>query len=308
MKILGFGVALLSVVALTGHAHAADKLVVGAVPAMANTVLYVAKDEKIFEKNGLDVEIVHSAGSAVVPGIVSGSMQLSIPAVPVLLQAIDNGLDLKIVSGLNVTSTSQLDFGVVVGNNSNITSAKDYVGKTVATPNINGFTDLLFREWLKVHNVDPSKVTSVEVPFPQMGDVLRQGTVQAAQTLQPFMARMLVNNVGKLGPNYLEGLPDRLPVVFVAATNEWAKKNSDIIDRFTTSLKEALVVVEKDKDRAKATSNKYLKLPDDAKDQVPVPVYELTVNTDRLVYWINLMKSLSLVRTDMSPSKLIFQK
>lgn len=309
MKLLNAAAAILLAVMAAPDAQAADKIVLGANAAMANTVLYVAQEDKIFEKNGLDVEIVHVAGSSkLLPAAVSGSMQIIVPSVPNLLQAIDGGLDLKILSGLNATSAVQLDFGVVVGNDTGITDAKGFAGKTLGVSNFNGFTDLLFKKWLEANDVDPNGVTFVEVPFPQMGDVLKQGTVDGVVTLQPFLARMLANKIGKLGPNFLQGLPDRLPVVAMTATADWAAANPDIINRFVLSLEEANAAVLKDKERAKGIAIKHLKLPDDVRDQVPVPVYEIEVTPERLGYWIDTMKSLDLLRTEISSSALILKR
>ena len=50
--------------------------------------------------------------------------------------------------------------------------------------------------WLAEQNVDPSHVTFVEVPFPQMPDLLKAGQIDVAVTVDPFYHRILEQKIG----------------------------------------------------------------------------------------------------------------
>jgi NitT/TauT family transport system substrate-binding protein len=286
-------------------AMADDKIVVASVPAMANVALYVAREDGIFKKHGLDVELLDAAGSAIIPGLLAGSIQIGLPTVPVSLQAADNEIEIKFIAGANVTSREQLDFGVIAGKASGILEPKDYSGKRVGVSNLHGFTDLLFNEWLKANDTDPKSVTYVEVPFPQMGDVLRQGTVDAVVALQPFLSRIVANDIGSLGPNLMLSLPDAMPVAAYIAENSWIAENGDTIIRFSAAMAEASAEVAKDPQRAKAVANTYLNLPAEALDQFPVPVLQPVLDPAKIQEWLEILRANDLVRSDIKAADLI---
>ena len=78
------------IMGLTGvsTAHAATKIVFlyTAVPSYIGS--FVAKDEGLFEKYGLDVELIMAATCSIIPAaMVAGSAQVGAPTPTVLLQA-----------------------------------------------------------------------------------------------------------------------------------------------------------------------------------------------------------------------------
>src|SRR5271167_2547648 len=60
----------------------------------------VARDEGIFAKHGLDVDMtLIGINTNIPPAIVSDSIQIGGPTEPVFLQAVDGGLDLVAIAG-----------------------------------------------------------------------------------------------------------------------------------------------------------------------------------------------------------------
>jgi NitT/TauT family transport system substrate-binding protein len=97
----------------------------------------------------------------------------------VFLQAVDGGLDHVVVAGGGVTSKSITGFGLVARAGSGIKTAQDCVGKKIGVPGLGAFLHVTFRAWLKSQGVDYKKVNFVEASFPQHGDLLRGGSVDA---------------------------------------------------------------------------------------------------------------------------------
>src|SRR5450755_4610649 len=63
----------------------------------------VARDEGIFAKHGLDVDMtLIGINTNIPPAIVSDSIQIGGPTEPVFLQAVDGGLDLVAIAGASV--------------------------------------------------------------------------------------------------------------------------------------------------------------------------------------------------------------
>src|SRR5262245_39490537 len=97
--ILLLGVYLLAPSFLSAQARPLRKVQVG-VPAisMGNIIIYFAKDAKIYEKYGLDVEPVAVAGSGIASkALISGSVQISPIATPTVMTAVLAGSDMVIL-------------------------------------------------------------------------------------------------------------------------------------------------------------------------------------------------------------------
>src|ERR1044072_9768653 len=99
--VLGIGLgAVLVTVNVFAQARGLRKVQVG-VPAisMGNIIIYFAKEAKIFEKYGLDVEPVAVAGSGIASkALISGSVLISPIATPTVMTAVLAGSDMVILA------------------------------------------------------------------------------------------------------------------------------------------------------------------------------------------------------------------
>ena len=84
-----------------------------------------------------------------------------------------------------------------------IKTAKDFEGKRVATAGLNAFLHVLFRKWMMENGGDYKKVIFTETPFAQQIDVLRSGQVDGILAVQPFLARALETNIGRVVAYYI---------------------------------------------------------------------------------------------------------
>src|SRR5208282_2618713 len=93
----------------------------------------VARDEGIFAKHGLDVEMtLIGINTNIPPAIVSDSIQIGGPTSPVFLQALSGGLDLVAVEGASTMDpVSNEAIAAVARNGVTLHEAKDFVGKKV---------------------------------------------------------------------------------------------------------------------------------------------------------------------------------
>jgi NitT/TauT family transport system substrate-binding protein len=306
MKRALFAFSIAASVMLSGFASAAEKLTVGITPAISNAPLYVAKARGIFEKHGLDVEFVEGNGPVLMSGVVSGAVDLSTPTMTTLLQALDSGLDLSILAGFNIITKAQQDQAIVLRKGVEIAKASDFEGKTVGISTVGATMHVMFVAWLTKNGVDPTKVRFVEIPFPQMGDVLKQGTVDAVATIQPFTHRITAADVGTMGPNFTSELPEGLPLIGFVATNTWLADRADTVKRFRAALQEATDAVLADKEAAKADANTFLKMPPEVMQQINVPGFAVDMKPELVQAWIDMMKPMGLLQTDIDPTKIMY--
>lgn len=284
------------------------KIVLGYTAVTDFASAFVAAEQGYFSKRKLDVELKFIPLNSTIPAALqSDSLQIGGPTPSVFLQAVDGGLDLVVVAGAGVTSQSITGFGVVARAGSNIKTPQDFVGKKVGVPGLGAFLQVTFRAWLKANGVDYRRVNFVEAPFPQHGDLLRGGTVDAVVTADPFMARITDSGVGYVASFYSTFLPEGNPTIVYAATRAWAKANPGAVKGFREAIVEGANFIKDPKNDAavRAAIGKFIKLPPEvlAKAQIspPGPI----VTEKQLAYWVGLMKDQDMLKGNPDLATLI---
>lgn len=253
---------------------------------------YIAKDQGFFEKRDLDVELILAPqGGAIIEGLVSGSAEIGTPTPTVFLQALDSGLDQVAIAATNAFPEKSKS-GVLARTEESIHSANDLIGKKVGVPGINGLLDVVFRQWLAKQGIDTRKVTYVEASFPQMSDMLRNGTVDAVVAVDPFYARIIDQKTGYLVDNYTSVLPDGTIASVYSATGKWAAEHADAVKSFQGALADA-AAFSKDAAHAAAVQEsiaRYTKLPVAVVAALPIPNLVAQIKPSDLDFWIGVMK------------------
>lgn len=114
---------------LSASALAADTLKIGMPAKMfLNLVEFVAQEKGIYEKHGLDVELVHIADSSIpVRSLIAGDLDLSQAGMSETLAAVDKGAGLKTIGGVH----TGLHYAFYVNAKSDIEDVTDLAGKKV---------------------------------------------------------------------------------------------------------------------------------------------------------------------------------
>jgi len=272
--------------------------------------VFVAAEEGLFKKRNLDVELKFIPLNSTIPAAVQAdSLQIGGPTPSVFLQSVDSGLDHVVLAGGGVTSKAMTGFALVARAGSGIKSAQDCVGKKIGVPGLGAFLHVTFRGWLKSQGVDYRKVNFVEAAFPQHGDLLRGGTLDAVVSADPFMSRITDSGVGYVASYYSTFLPEGQPTIIYTARRDWAQKNAGAALAFQQAVQEAAAFMSKpaNNDKVRAAIGKYIKLPPEvlAKAQIspPAPV----VTEKQLAYWLGLMKEQEMLKGSLQPASLIFK-
>ena len=168
----------LALLAAAHPATAQTKLKMTYTAVTGFTAGYVAEQQGFFQKHGVDVDFVQTNISGNIPAVIeSGSSELGGPTLPSLLQANDAGLDLVVFAGGAVYPLS--GDVLIARKGAGIQKVTDLKGKTVGVPGIGALLHIMLRRDLKANGVDPNSVKFVELGFPQAGDALRSGQIDA---------------------------------------------------------------------------------------------------------------------------------
>jgi len=159
------------------------KIQVG-VPAvsMGNIIIFFTKEAKLFEKHGLDADVVVVNGSGIASrALVAGSVAISPIATPAVISAVLAGSDMVILAH---TMPGVIQSLMV---RSDIKRTEDLKGKTIGVTTFGSLSDFLVRYLARIKGLNPDK----DFALLQIGTdsdrliALRQGKIPAATLGHP---------------------------------------------------------------------------------------------------------------------------
>jgi NitT/TauT family transport system substrate-binding protein len=287
-------------------AETISPIIIGYTASTDSLGLFVAAEQGFFKKHNLDAKLQLIALNSVLPSALqSDSVQIAGPSVSVVLQAVENGLDLVAISGGASTSQDATNYAVVSSVASGIKSPEDMAGKKVGVPGLGATLHILGREWLQSHGVDYRKVKFIEVPFTQMNDVLKAGTVDAVISADPITTRMLSSGTGHLVSYFLSEVPAGLPTSLYAMTRTYAESHRDVVREFRAALSDAASFAAAHPDDTRQAVGKYIKFPADILAKTYLPKIVVPLSKERIAWWIEVMTKQEMIRTPPSPEKLL---
>lgn len=225
--------------------------------AYANPPFWIAKDLGLFEKYGLDVELVFVSGSRPIQAMLGGSIDVSQVGGAATVAAAAQGADVVILG----TVFTRLVFAIHAS--PQIKQLTDLKGKTLGTGSIGGnsyFAGLLFLSkfgW--VPNRDVGLLAAGSSP-----DVLAamvQGKFQAGVLTPPttnIAVRMGFREIFDLA-----SLDFPFPVISVVSTRKYIDANPDVILNVLRATAEAIYLYKTRPELTLPVVAKYMRVPKD---------------------------------------------
>jgi NitT/TauT family transport system substrate-binding protein len=243
--------------ALLVDAQAADKLVADyGGHAGFQSAVWVAKDLKIFDKNGLDVEVIMITGSArSVAALIGGSTQFATGSATGPLAAAIKGSDIRILAA----SYNKFPYAFVV--KPDIHTPKDLRGKKVNILNYGGSNDLALQLALKEWGM---KLSDLQVIVG--GDApTRMGSLMAGRTDATILSPPHLTIAVKAGYRVLADMGDmsaNFPQSTLNVQGSFLKENRDVVKRFLRSYAEAIHVIKTQRDKTMGIFAKRMRIDD----------------------------------------------
>jgi len=143
--------------------------------------------------------VTFNAGPSVIEAIFARELDLSYigpnPAVNGYVRS--NGEALRIIAGATSGGAS-----LIVRPEAGIRSAADLAGKKIATPQLGNTQDVALRAYLAEHGLDTVEnggdVQIVPTANPQILDLFRLGSIDAAWVPEPWTSRLIIEGNGEL--------------------------------------------------------------------------------------------------------------
>lgn len=240
---------------------------VSVLPIAATAPVQIAIDEGIFEKHGLDVEVSNiTTGSAGVPSVLNGSVDISYGNLISTIQAAAEGLPIvSVVSSDGAPVDPEQDINwLMVRADSGIETAQDLAGKTVAVNGLNGLVYLVTRASIDELGGDSASVEYVEIPFPEMLAALEAGRVDAISTTEPFRTIGLANpeNIAIIPTVTIGGTRGGQIVDTYFTSEKFLQENEEAVTRFRAAMYEAQTLANENPDVVRSAISNFLEMPE----------------------------------------------
>ena len=223
--------------------------------SFARAPIWIAKDLRLYEKNGVDAEIVFLRGGTVgTQALIGGSVGFIASSGSAAVEAILSGADLVILAGYS----NLLDQVLVT--KKEIKNPAQLKGAKIALNSLSGGSMLAIKIILSALGIDPDK----DVSYLALGDpasrftALKSGIVDATVFTTPF------NSVAKkAGFNVFDDVPSLKNIDYPAdsliATREFIRREPLIAERVVKSIADAIHFYKNNKRQSLAILAKYLK-------------------------------------------------
>ncbi len=168
---------------LPRFAAAAERLQVAqSTLTTTNAVLWVARDRGVFQRHGLDVNLIYVAGVRSLQALIAQEVQLASVAGTAPVQANLAGADTVIIGGI---SNSVLMSLVAAPD---ITGVEGLRGKRVGVTRFGSLSDFMARTYLRRSGLTPDREVALLQTggYPEAVAALQSGAIQAAMLSPPY--------------------------------------------------------------------------------------------------------------------------
>lgn len=284
-----------------------QEVTVGIIPIVDVAPIYLGDEQGFFEERGIDLTLeAGQGGAAIVPGVMSGQFQFGFSNVTSLMLARGEGLPLKIVApGNSSTGKEGEDFSaVVVAGDSDIQSAKDLAGKTVAVNTLNNIGDTTVRESIRQDGGNADDVQFVELAFPDMPAAVASGNVDAAWVVEPFVAISEDQGHRVIAWNLVDTAPE-LMIAGYFTSEELLDSDPELVENFVDAITESLEYAAANPDEARAIVQTYTEIDDALIEKVTLPMWPTEVNEESTQKLADLAEQDGLVKEPVDVEALL---
>ncbi|MGY1637683.1 ABC transporter substrate-binding protein [Geodermatophilus sp. SYSU D00742] len=244
----------------------------GLLPVAVTGALQAGIEQGFFEDRGIDLTIeTGQGGAALLPAVASGQMEFATSNPVSLLQARDQGLDVRVIAHWTSThAEGDEDVNGVVANKSlGITSAAGLAGKRIAVNTLNGMGQLTIDEAVRQDGGDPSGITYVELGFPDMPAALEAGNVDAVWVPEPFLTQLIAAGHPVASYSSKESVPGH-PTQLFFTSGQLAESDPQLVEDMTAALEETLVWADENPDAVRTAAEEFLQTPPGAMAEVRI--------------------------------------
>lgn len=266
----------------TGGADSMDTIAIATVPIAEFSPLWLGMDKGFFADEGIELKPRdYASGAVMVPAAVSGEVAMGMSNVASLMAARNKRLPVKVIAPITRAGTTANEdpIAIVAAQDSSVRSLADLTGKTVAVQGLGTVNDVVAREAISRAGVELTSVRFVEIAWPDQGQALAQGQIDAAATNEPYFTTALNAGHRLLANPFSEMMPGAT-LTSVFTTDQFLNENKDLVDRFIRAWSKSLSYANDHRDEARAIVTTYSEADPEALAEVRSSGWSPAINME----------------------------
>ena len=199
-----------------------DTVKIGYLPSDHDAALFVADAQGLYKEKNISTELVQfNNGGDLMTAMASGDVDVGYVGIAPVLSSVSSGVPVKVIASAQVEGS-----GIIVTKDSNIHSAQDLAGKTIATPGEASIQHVLLSAYLKTNGMSLDDINESAMKVPSINDALKTGNLPAAITFQPYVSLGEADdNINELVDS-AQIMPGH-PCCVVVASDDFIKNHED---------------------------------------------------------------------------------
>ena len=153
---------------------------------------------------------------------------------------------------------------------------------------------------MRNNGADDKKIIFIEAQLPQMPDMLRNGTLDAATPVEPIRSAIVNSGAGYIASEFFADVNPDVLVSGWITTGDYARKNPEVIKGFRAAVQEALAYIDTNPADLKDIEKKFL-----GYNAPRWPRFSNAATPEDLKFYIDTGKELGLYRTALDAGKLV---
>jgi len=266
---------------------------------------FLAEDQGIFARNGVKVEMSPVGPTAMVPSVVTDSVDMvTLSSLPTI-QAIDAGLPMTILVGAQVLPATG-NIGMMARAGAGLKAPEDLFGRRLAVPALNNIMLYMFNYWFSEKGLDYRKLKWIEAPAVNYRDMMKRGEIDAALVFDPYFQMLDKEGIAVKFIDFYDHAPPGVVVGGYQANRDWVKANPAAVAAFRASVLEGSAIAMRDQALARASIAKWTRMPPELVETVAVPNLAPRLQTSNLDYVLKVMRQQGLLTTDINADGILW--
>lgn len=195
---------------------------IGYLPSDHDAALFVADAQGLYKKEGIETELVQfNNGGDLMTAMASGDVDVGYVGIAPVLSSVEKGVPVKVISSAQTEGS-----GIVVTDESGITSAADLKGKSIATPGEASIQHVLLAYYLKQNGLTLDDINESAMKVPSMNDALKTKQIDGIITFQPYVSVAAAEEGNTVLADSEAILPNH-PCCVVVASDDFIKNHEN---------------------------------------------------------------------------------
>lgn len=276
---------------------------IGVLPSVDVAPLRLALNNKLFENAGLQIDLVSESSEADgLRQLDAGTLDMAFASNVTLFKSASAGMQLQLQSEAYQAGTNTM--ALVTLPNSDYTDPAARPAPRIAVDSDPGVGTLTTRSVLGTAGIDTNKIRFIQKPFGDMTDALRDGSVDAAWMVEPYITKAQKQLGAKVLTDTARGATLNFPMSSYATSKKFADANPRTLRLFRSVLAQAQQLASNHL-LVQDVLHQYVDVDIPTAALVSVGVYPTSLNPVRLQRVADMMETAGMLNTRLDVQQLM---